>query len=156
MGTAAGIALGLALAKINTEIHAVRVSDTSITNKQAMSGLLGKTAAMMHRLDPSIGTDIAAQTNVVIRDGFFGPGYAQSTPATDVAIVFAKSQLDLTLESTYTGKTMAALLSDLSEAASDDLNILYWHTFNSVPLHMPTDRPLDAKALPKEFMRYFE
>jgi D-cysteine desulfhydrase len=119
-----------------------------------MHGLLNKVAFMMRRLDRSVPADLAARTNIIIRDGFFGPGYAQSTPDTDRAIEFAREHLDLTLESTYTGKTMAALLADLEQA--DELNYLYWHTFNSVPIDVPSDRPLDRGALPEEFMRYFE
>jgi 1-aminocyclopropane-1-carboxylate deaminase/D-cysteine desulfhydrase-like pyridoxal-dependent ACC family enzyme len=154
MGTAAGIALGLAAAGLNTEIHGVRVSDTSITNEQAMKRLVKKTAAMMRRLDRSVPDDLARRAKIVIRNEFFGPGYAQSTSDTDLAIEFAREQLGLTLESTYTGKTMAALLADFN--AFDGRNILYWHTFNSVPLDMPADRPLDNKALPEEFLRYFD
>lgn len=154
MGTAVGIALGMAAADLVTEIQAIRVSDTSITNAKAMHGLLNKVAFMMRRLDRSVPADLAARTNIIIRDGFFGPGYAQSTPDTDRAIEFAREHLDLTLESTYTGKTMAALLADLEQA--DELNYLYWHTFNSVPIDVPSDRPLDRGALPEEFMRYFE
>ncbi len=156
MGTAAGIALGLAIAGLDSAIHAVRVSDTSITNEQALHGLLNKTAAMMHRLDHTVPADLAARTNIVIRNEFFGPGYAYSTPEADRAIDFAKDQLNLTLETTYTGKTMAALLADLDEPGSNGRNLLYWHTFNSAPINVPADRPLDKKALPKEFLRYFD
>ncbi len=155
MGTAVGLALGLAIAGLNTEVHAVRVSDTTIANEKAMQSLLNKTASMMRRLDISVPKDIAALTNLRMRHDFFGPGYAHTTAATEHAIVVAKSQLDIKLESTYTGKTMAALLADMREPGAGELNFLYWHTYNSVPLDVPTDHPLDEKALPAEFMRYF-
>jgi len=155
MGTAVGIALGLAIAGIKTEVNAVRVSDTSIMNAKAMQLLLDKTVLMMRRLDNSVPADIAARTNIRIRNEFFGPGYAQGTPETEEAIAFAKSELDLTLERTYTGKAMAALLADMNEPANDDLNLLYWHTYNSVPFDVPQDKPLDESALPKEFLKYF-
>jgi D-cysteine desulfhydrase len=155
MGTAVGLALGLAIAELKTEVHAVRVSDTSIANEKAMGSLLHKTAAMLRRLDSSVPADLAARANLRMHHGFFGPGYAQSTAATDAAIEFAKSQLDITLESTYTGKTMAALLADLRKPGAGEMNFLYWHTYNSVPLDVPTDHPLDEEALPAEFLRYF-
>jgi 1-aminocyclopropane-1-carboxylate deaminase/D-cysteine desulfhydrase-like pyridoxal-dependent ACC family enzyme len=155
MGTAVGLALGLAIAELKTEVHAVRVSDTSIANEKAMGSLLHKTGAMLRRLDSSVPTDLAARAHLRMRHGFYGPGYAQTTAATDEAIEFAKSQLDITLESTYTGKTMAALLADLRKPGAGELNFLYWHTYNSVPLDVPTDRPLDEEALPAEFLRYF-
>jgi D-cysteine desulfhydrase len=155
MGTAVGIALGLAIAGFDTEVNAVRVSDTSIMNAKAMRHLLDKTVAMMHRLDPSVSEHIASRASIKIRNEFFGPGYAKGTPATKEAIAFAKNELDLTLETTYTGKAMAALLSDMNDPANDDLNLLYWHTYNSTPLNVPTDKPLNADALPPEFLRYF-
>jgi D-cysteine desulfhydrase len=90
-----------------------------------------------------------------MRHSFFGPGYARSTAAADEAIAVAKNQLDLKLETTYTGKTMAALLADMRKSGAGELNFLYWHTYNSVPLDVPTDHPLDKEAMPKEFLRYF-
>jgi len=155
MGTAVGLALGLAVAELDTEVHAVRVSDKSIANERAMGLLLRKTADMMRRIDTSVPADLAARANLRMRHNFFGPGYARGTATTDAAISFAKSQLDITLESTYTGKAMAALRADLRKPGADDLNFLYWHTYNSVPFDVPTDHPLDEKALPAEFLRYF-
>ncbi len=155
MGTAVGIAIGLAIAGLKTEVNAVRVSDTSIMNAKAMQILLQKTVAMMRRLDDSVPEDIAARTNIRIRNGFFGPGYARATPETMDAIAFAKRELDLKLEPTYTGKAMAALVADMQEPESDSINLLYWHTYNSAPLDVPADRPLDQGALPPDFLRYF-
>jgi D-cysteine desulfhydrase len=155
MGTAVGIALGLALAELPVEVHAVRVSDTSITNQHALEVLLNKTANMMRRIDRSIPEDFVARTRIIIRNEFFGPGYAQGTSATDHAIAFARDELNLVLETTYTGKAMAAILADLGQRATRHCKILYWHTYNSRPLGVPTKRPLDVQALPAEFLRYF-
>jgi len=155
MGTAVGLALGLAIAGLDTEVHAVRVSAISIANEKAMQSLLNRTACMMRRIDSSVPADLAARTNIRMQHDFFGPGYAQSTAATDAAIEIAGSQLDIALESTYTGKAMAALLADVRKTGAADLNFLYWHTYDSVPPDVPTDHPLDEKALPAEFLRYF-
>jgi D-cysteine desulfhydrase len=155
MGTAVGIALGLAIAGLKTEVNAVRVSDTSIMNATAMQNLLLKTAAMMHNLDNSVPEDIAVRVNYRIRNRFFGPGYAQATPEIMDAIRIAKDGFNLSLEQTYTGKAMSALLADLREPETKRLNLLYWHTYNSVPLDVPIDQPLDEAAIPAEFLRYF-
>lgn len=154
MGTAAGLALGLALAGLNCEVQAVRVSDTWLTNERALNRLLGKTAAMMHRYDPSVPADLAARVRIRLREAFFGPGYAESTPAADEAIGIAERELDLVLEPTYTGKTLACMIADL-RARRAGRQPLYWHTFHSVSLDVPTDRPLDTERLPAEFTRYF-
>jgi len=153
MGTAAGIALGLALAGVGAEVQAVRVSDVSIMNRAALDRLLAKTALMMRRLDEAVPADLAERARIRVRDGFFGPGYAKGTEATVEAIAFGRDELGLELETTYTGKAMAALLADWRDGHGD---ALYWHTFNSAPLGVPSDRPLDAAALPPDFLRYFD
>jgi D-cysteine desulfhydrase len=154
MGTAVGIALGLALAGLDTEVQAVRVSDTSIMNREALGRLLAKTAMMMRRYDATVPDDLADLVKIRIRDEFFGPGYAKGTPATDEAIGFATDAIGLELETTYTAKAMAALLADWR--SGDAFSALYWHTYNSAALDVPADRPLDSAALPEAFLRYFE
>jgi len=156
MGTAVGIALGLAAAGCETEVHAVRVSDVSISNEAALRRLLDKTVAMMRHYDPSVPAGLAAAARIRLRDEFFGPGYAQGSTATREAIQFANEVLDLELEQTYTGKAMEALLADAGKSGAGDRSVLYWHTYNSVPLNVPADTPLDRDALPMEFLRYFE
>ncbi len=89
-----------------------------------------------------------------MRDGFFGPGYAQGTDQTYEAIDFARDSLQLALEPTYTGKAMSALLHDWRH--DGHFSALFWHTYNSVPLDVPTHEPLDSSAIPGEFLRYFE
>jgi D-cysteine desulfhydrase len=155
MGTAIGIALGLTIAQLDTEVHAVRASVTDITNDHLMKKLTEKTVTMMRRLDDSVPADLAGRTNIRLRNSFFGEGYAHSTPEAEKAIAFAREQLDIRLETTYTGKAMAALLADMREPESEELNILFWNTYYAMPVTVPTDCPLDKKALPGEFLRYF-
>jgi 1-aminocyclopropane-1-carboxylate deaminase/D-cysteine desulfhydrase-like pyridoxal-dependent ACC family enzyme len=155
MGTAVGIALGLAIADLKTEVHAVRVSDVAITNEYLMKNLTQKTALMMRRLDDSVPEDLASRTNIRLRNSFFGEGYAHKTPEAENAISFAKEQLDIRLEQTYSGKAMAALLTDLNASGTESLNILFWNTYCAMPVTVPTDHALNEKSLPQEFLRYF-
>jgi D-cysteine desulfhydrase len=154
MGSAVGVALGFALAGIDTEIQAVRVSDTSIMNQGALDRLLRKTVLMMRRLDDRVPANLAEVARINIRDNFYGPGYAKGTAATDEAIDFAASALGLELETTYTAKAMSALLSDWR--TGENFSAMYWHTYNSATLDVPTDRPLDETVLPASFLRFFE
>jgi 1-aminocyclopropane-1-carboxylate deaminase/D-cysteine desulfhydrase-like pyridoxal-dependent ACC family enzyme len=156
MGTAAGLALGLALANIPTEIHAVRVTHEFIANPTAMGRLVNKTAAMMHRLDPTIPADIAARTKLRFRDEFFADGYAQSNPATESAIKFGREEIGLTLDATYSGKAMAALLHDLSRDDLAEKKMMFWNTYNSRALPVTAERPENASRLPEEFLRYYD
>lgn len=154
MGTAAGLALGLALANLTTEVHAVRVSDASICNEEAMQRILDKTARMMHRLDRALPRNLAQRVNLRLRHEFFAGGYARTDAQTEAAIAFARDELDLELEGTYTGKAMAAVIHDLSGAEGPKERFLFWNTFNSAPLPLDTKAPVDRSALPEEFLRY--
>ena len=155
MGTAAGIALGLALANIPTEVHAVRVTHEFIANPTAMQRLINKTAAMMNRLDPTVPADIAARSKLRFRDEFFAGGYAQSNPETDRAIEFAREEIGLTLDATYSGKAMAALLHDLSRDDRAENKMMFWNTYNSSVLPVTAEQPEDTSHLPEEFLRYY-
>ena len=154
MGTAVGLAIGIAAAGLDIVINAVRVSDVSIMNRDKLDRLLAKTVMMMRRLDESVPADLYERVNIRVRDRFFGPGYAKGTDETFEAIAFAKKNFDLVLEPTYTGKAMAALLYDWRN--DPGCSALYWHTYNSTPLNVPPDLPLDLASLPDEFHRYFE
>lgn len=153
MGTAAGLALGLALAGLDSEVQAVRVSDVSIMNPAALGRLIGKTAMMMRRLDDRIPPGLADAARIRVRDEFFAPGYARGTARTDEAIAFARDALGMELETTYTAKTMAALLADWRSGSAGHAP-LYWHTYNSAPID--GGARVDTAALPADFRTYLE
>ncbi len=153
MGTAAGLALGLALAERPVTVHAVRVSDTTIANPRVLERLLQKCCYMLHRLEKRFPEDLYRQARIELRDEFFGPGYARSTPETDAAITAAGEQARVCLEATYTGKAFAALLSDLRDASIGNVRCLFWNTYSAIP--QVVDPPPDPAQLPAEFHRYF-
>ena len=156
MGSAAGLALGLALAGLESEVQAVRVSPETIMNRDRLDRLMAKTAAMLNRLDASIPDNVYRHTRIVVRHGFFGDGYARSNPATEAAIVRARAALGLELESTYTGKAMAALLHDAEQPQHSDASLMFWNTYDSSPLPTITNSAVDFGRLPTEFLRYFD
>lgn len=161
MGSAAGLALGLALSELATEVHAVRVSHTWLCNEDTLRHTMRKATAMMRRLDPAIPAGLAERAHVRLRHGFFAEGYAHTDEATENAIAFARDQLDLRLEPTYTGKAMAALVHDLVHDPGHDLGAsagrpcLFWNSYNSAPLPQPQEPQHARGELPAEFSRYF-
>ena len=156
MGTAAGIALGLAVAGVDeTVVHAVRVSHGMIANEQVFAHLRDKTARMLNRLDPSFPLAETLRIRTELRHGQFAPGYAHSNKRTDDAVARAADQLDLDLEVTYTGKAMAALLHDLPDLHVGE-RVLFWNTYNSAPLPRTTSDTSARDRLPDEFLSYFD
>lgn len=156
MGSAGGLALGLALAGLDSEVQAVRVTSAEIMNRERLERLMAKTSTMLNRLEPGIPADLHRRVRIEVRNEFFGEGYARSTPATDAAIAVARDTLDLDLEPTYTGKAMAALLHDAAQARYRDASLLFWNTYNSSPLPEVPAGAVDTAALPGEFLRYFD
>ena len=65
-----------------------------------------------------------------------------------------RDELGLALDTTYTGKTVAALFADLDGARGDP--VLFWNTYNSRPLAVDDSMPIDLERMPGEFSRYFE
>ena len=152
MGTTAGLALGLALAGIDCQLEAVRVSVPAIANPVAMHRLLSKTVTMMRRLDPAIPTNLAEKTRIRFREDFFAGGYAHSDTATDYALEFARNEAGLELEATYTGKAFAAVLADL--ATHPDERLLFWNTYHGAPLPAAESAMDRINQLPTQFRRY--
>ena len=156
MGSAGGLALGLALAGLPTEIQAVRVSPDEIMNRRRLDHLMAKTAYMLNTLDPGIPADLHRRARIGVRHEFFAGGYARSNAETEAAIHLARDALGLELESTYTGKAMAALLRDAGQAQCSDGLLMFWNTYNSNPLPDIDASAIDRAQLPVEFLRYFD
>jgi D-cysteine desulfhydrase len=156
MGSAGGLALGLALADLQSEVQAVRVSPQAIMNRERLDKLMAKTAVMLNRLDASIPADLHRRTRIEVRHEFYGDGYARSNAATEAAIHEARDALGLELDSTYTGKAMAALLHDAALSKYRDASLMFWNTFNSRPLPEVHAKATNSAVLPAEFLRYFD
>ncbi len=154
MGSAAGLAMGIALSGLDIETHAIRVSRKIYANDTGLRRLMRKTAAMMHAIDPAIPHDLEQRASIVCRDEFFGTGYGRTNDATERAIALARDELGISLESTYTGKAMAGLLHDVGEGCNAPL--LFWNTYNSRRLAIDDTLQPDFNSLPKEFARYFD
>lgn len=156
LGSAAGLAIGLAAAGIDCRIDAVRVSHSTICNEVLLERLMKKTSIMLNRIDPSFPRDAWQRARIVLRHEFFGPGYAKGTTETATAIRIAEQQAGLSLETTYTGKAMAALVADLPRCAARGERQLFWNTYHSRSLPVSDDAAEKPSALPDAFRAYFD
>lgn len=148
-GTLAGLLVGLKLAGLKTSIEAIRVVDRAFRNESHVKKLCNELCVKLG-VDPVI-----HDSDITIRDEFYGEDYGIPTPAGREAVEIFRSQENVQLENTYTGKTAAALLHDLRIGALDGQTILYWNTLNSRDFSLEI-ASIDFLDLPSEFHPYFE
>lgn len=142
-GTLAGLTVGLDQAGLDIEVLGVRVVEWYITNRVTVARLANRTAALCG-LDGSYSHD-----DITFLDGYLGSGYAEPTGAGDHAMEIA-GRHGLTLDPTYTAKTVAAI----SDTYGDE-TVLYWHTLSeSRPAPLPTAEALER--LPAEYGTFFD
>jgi D-cysteine desulfhydrase len=130
MGTVAGLATGFALLDWPTRITAVRVVAASVCNEQRLARLCDKMAAMIGRLDWRAAGIAGIGSRISLRHEFLGEGYACPTEPARRAIDVGREQFGLTLETTYSGKAMAALLSDREAGRLHGRRVLFWQTYS--------------------------
>ena len=155
MGSVAGLLLGLAAAEIPTQVHAVRVADNRFTNRAILDRLMRKTAILLNRFDPTFDAGMADRTHLEWRGDFFADGYAVFDDNTANAVSFASGELGLNLETTYTGKAMAALLYDVQQPEYQGETYLFWNTHSSSKLPVSGDEPDTLRNIPEDFRRYY-
>jgi D-cysteine desulfhydrase len=106
-GTAAGLALGLRLAGLESAVLAVVVNDTLPLDAATLTRLANRTGDLLRRRGAG---DVPVVTEVGLdaRDDWLGRCYGDPTPPSVRAVHDAAAQ-GLALEPVYTGKTVAAL-----------------------------------------------
>jgi D-cysteine desulfhydrase len=155
-GSVAGLALGLASAGLDTEIHAIRVADEPYGGPDMMRRIAHKTALMLGRIDPAFVSADEALARVRWRDEFLAGGYARVDEATLHAVALASDRFGLKLETTYTGKAMAALAHDAQQSECDGKDVLFWNTYNSIELPVDATRPESLDNIPAAFEHYYD
>jgi D-cysteine desulfhydrase len=150
-GTAAGLLAGLRLAGLSSRVVAVLVTDILPPSR---GRLLRLARACLSRYAPSAGATVG-MGELEVERGFVGAGYGAVTPEAVAANRALEESEGIRLETTYTGKCLAALLH---RAATPELRgrpLLFWDTFSgSEPANVPDVLP-DAGALPPAFRRFF-
>ncbi len=146
-GTALGLATGCAAAGLKSRVVAARVVPAEVSNRDRLRGVVDGGVALLRSLDasfPALGLkDLALE----VRDEFFGDGYAVATPACREAVQRA-AERGIALETTYTGKALAALRHDAAAGRLDGKTVVFWNTYNSRPL------PATADELPPQLAEF--
>lgn len=149
LGTAAGLAIGLALAGLETTVAATRITGRIVTNERTLSRLVRGALALLERggvrLDPA-----EALRRVELRHGQIGAGYGRETPAGREATSLFEG-LGLRLDPTYTAKAAAELLA---HPPAPGRPALFWHTLSATEPPLPAPAAELEARLPAPFRRW--
>ena len=138
MGTAAGLLLGIRAAGMHSRVIGVRVTPLSLVDNEKFVTLYRGTHEFLHSLDPAFPDLQDNPGEFSICHDFFEPGYGLATEQVEEAVALINKSDIITLDTTYTGKALAALLADARSGAQGPL--LFWNTKNS-------------RAFPEELLR---
>lgn len=153
-GTVAGLALGLRLLGWPTQVLGVRVVPMPLRLPAAYDRLFRETNQELHARDSNFPLVDEPLTNFELRDEFLGDGYAIPTTGTTEAVALAGELGGVELETTYTGKAMAALVHDAQAGRLTDSSVVFWLTYNSYPYPAEISN-YSADDVPAEFRAYF-
>jgi 1-aminocyclopropane-1-carboxylate deaminase/D-cysteine desulfhydrase-like pyridoxal-dependent ACC family enzyme len=154
MGTAAGLILGLRVAKLNSRVISVLVTSEKFVNARRMIRLINNTASFLHSRDASFPGFEFSTTDVDIRNDYSGKRYALFTNEGMEAVSLMREYEGIKLDGTYTGKTLAALIDDAKSGSLRGKTVLFWNTLNSRDFS-DVISSIDYHSLPHNFHRYF-
>lgn len=155
-GTMAGIELGARALRMKTKVVGVRITDWVACNERVVASILNRA----HRLLETSGADLGPLhwrgKDVAMIHEFFGGEYARITPAAVAARSLAAEVQGLTLDTTYTAKTMAAMIKYLKDHELKDKTVLFWHTYNTRDLSPFVSSAAGPEKMPPAFQTYFQ
>ena len=123
-GTLAGLIAGMSLASWSADITAVSVANGPGKDR-------GQVEALLAGLAESFGILSAITDAIRFEDDFLGDGYGIPSQETLEALRLCATMEGLILDPVYTGKAMAALISDVRRGRAGSEPILFWHTGGS-------------------------
>jgi D-cysteine desulfhydrase len=154
-GTAAGLLLGLRLAGLRSAVVGVMVTDILPPSARRIAALARGAARRLRRVAPSLPATPIAANDIVIERAYLGAGYGAVSEAGVAAQRLLADAEGITLETTYTGKTMAAMLDLAARPPYRDEPLLFWHTYSSVDPGAALPQLPDWRELPPAFHRFF-
>jgi D-cysteine desulfhydrase len=149
-GTVAGLLAGLRLAGLDTRILAVAVTRAPTTWRPAVTRLARAAARRVARHSGEREIAHVRLDGLRVEDGWLGPGLGRESAAGSAAQAMLDDLEGLHLDPVYTAKSMAALI-DLAKAGALPGPVLFWHTFNAIPL--PDPDPAAASRIPARLRR---
>jgi len=159
-GTAAGLTAGCKLLGLKTKVYSVNVSRDIVVNPKKLIKIANKSIKYLRKRDKSIPDVQVNMGDFKMIKGYLGSNYGVKTvkgqKAVDLVYELEGKKLGFKLETTYTGKTMAAMLEFLEKEENKSKKILFWNTYNSNDLDKYLrETKFDYEKLPKKFHKYY-
>lgn len=151
-GSVAGVAIGLKIAKQNTLVRAIRVTDPKIWGEDRFHLLMNKTVDFLKKKG-DFHLEDHSNPHVQVVNDYFGGGYAVETQELNEVMKLVKETEGLKLEVVYTAKPMAALVADAKKGLLKNKNVLFWKTNNSLDMTHMIERG-NLEALPMNLIGY--
>ena len=152
-GTLAGLVAGFKLARLETRVVGVLVTDILPPSRRSLAGRARAVLRWLRRAEPRIPeVGVSPADFDLVRDQL-GAGYGAPTPAARDAVDAAAAG-GLELETTYTGKCLAAIRERAARGELPEAPVLFWNTYNGVDVAALAPRPLDPAALPAGFRQF--
>ena len=129
-GTAGGLAIGLAAVGLRTSVIGVRVVPVESTNPERSRRVMQEAVALLRESDAGFPSVKPESVALEVRDGFLGDAYAAATAESLQAVALAQAN-SMHLETTYTGKALAALVADARAGKLAGKTALFWNTYSS-------------------------
>jgi len=148
-GTAAGLLLGLRIAGLNSRVLAVAITRAPTAWPIAVRRLADAAAGLLRRRGVRAPLPRVRSADLQVVRGWIPPGFGRPSHVGEEARKLLAETEGIEADPTYTGKTLAALI-DLRHGLRGP--ILYWHTYNAIPLPAPA---AGGAPLPAEFRRLF-
>jgi D-cysteine desulfhydrase len=145
-GTAAGLAAGMKLAGLRSRLVCVLVTDVIKVDAARVARLARRTLRLVARHGACVDAVDVDSGEIDVLDGWLGGGYGHSTPEAERAMDLLAEREDMTLEPVYTAKAMAALLELNRRGAFGEGPVLYWHTFQPLPVWAGDEVAVQARS----------
>ncbi len=160
-GTSAGLTAGCKLLGLKTKVYAVNVSRDIVVNPKNLIRIANKSIKYLRKRDKSIPDVQVNEGDFNMIKGYLGSNYGVKTvkgqKAVDLLYELEGKKLGFKLETTYTGKAMAAMFDFFEKEANKSKKVLFWNTYNSNDLDKYLrEIEFDYEKLPKKFHKYYE
>jgi hypothetical protein len=130
----------------------VLVTDILPPSPRKLARMASRALRGLHRRLPRIPWAQFGEGDFEFVRSQLGAGYGTATEAARAAVSQAAGH-GLRLETTYTGKCLAALI-ERTRARPPAGPVLFWNTFNAVDVERSAPAPLDPAALPRSLRRF--